>query len=233
MLTQNGGAAMVVETDLANTVNRLWCDFKNKDSASIHRKMSPILAHALDQAREESLELAYSFRHNLGFSKYVLAECGVENCQLRLHVWEADVVDMPHSHPWDFQSLVLSGRLWNSTYRAAGSGVMVDEIVARSDFRRPGFRYNRCGKRFIEMTSSEELAAFDFYGLPYYCVHASSTSFCGAATLFLRGPAKRKKSYIYKFQEEEKKRPYLEKIRKDEYEESVSWLASLFYEASE
>jgi hypothetical protein len=53
--------------------------------------------------------------------------------ELRLHIWDSrfavDNVSLLHDHPWDFESLIISGGLTNYRYNfAAGSGYLYSVI---------------------------------------------------------------------------------------------------------
>jgi len=138
----------------------------------------------------------HSYRHPLGFDKFVLAPLRPLG-QLRLHVWWPEDTrerEHIHNHRFGFMSAVLLGEVRTSVYRPAAG----DDLTHFSEvggYRE--WRFEDLGRGSTALSIAAALAAGSVYAMPADALHRIDATPQLTATLFLETSANRPASSVY------------------------------------
>lgn len=142
-----------------------WSDFLN-----LKKSLTKIINFVTSDATTCELNASKSFVHSLGFRKIVLVNLE-NNLQLRLHVWnpkEIKSIMTPHTHPWDFQSVVLKGKIRNIKYLETDQEKSnIFKFKCKSSFIKNGYQFFNTGEKHIKEKSNILYSQGDLYFQKY------------------------------------------------------------------
>jgi hypothetical protein len=138
----------------------------------------------------------HSYRHPLGFDKFVLAPLRPLG-QLRLHVWwpeDEREREHVHNHRFGFISGVLVGQVQTSVYKPCDGNDLThfSEVGGTREWK---FENLGCGS--VSLSINASLAAGSVYSMPADALHRIDATRQLTATLFLESAAHRGSSSIY------------------------------------
>lgn len=171
--------------------------FRARDSRNIIRITSDVIASILEGTNRCHKCVDGSFSHKLGFDKFILIDEGVGGRQLRIHCWRDTIAEMPHDHPWNFESLVLTGEILSTEYRRSFSGEAYERMIVRSDFVTNGFSYHPAEDQTLVVARRRRIPAGEAYSMGFRAIHATHVTVGPATTIFLRSHVLRHGSSSY------------------------------------
>jgi hypothetical protein len=142
---------------------------------------------------------ARSYRHVLGFDKYVLLKFG-SGGQLRLHVWRPDrrrIEEHVHNHRFAFSSAVVLGELRNHLYRAAPDGEALLQLREVSRVEDPGWCFQDVGTARVRHQLTAGLTAGCSYAMAADLLHRTEATGDYTITLVLQHRVVRDWSYVF------------------------------------
>lgn len=168
-------------------------------------ELPPLLRRILEAREAEAAVAARSYSHDNGFVKIVLTNEPAQSSSLRLHVWPAGRVARSnvHNHCWDFDSLVLAGRLQFEEFVEDHSGPIPAFHYTYSPPSDLRYELNFVGRTALRRTSEGVRAAGASYHMASPDLHRTwACSPATTITLVARGPHSRDLANVYSTQSE-------------------------------
>ncbi len=159
---------------------------------------------------EEAISLIAnnSYAHSNGFTKIVLAELGLSDIKLRLHIWQSEehfTDNHIHNHAWNYSSFVCAGFLSMDLFKESIEGdYLLNKIKVGNLANKNTVE---CGIVSLEKYEQKKILRGDLYSLDADKIHKISTNKY-TATLVLQGEHISNYSCIYTPETKTLKNPY-------------------------
>jgi hypothetical protein len=202
----------------------------HSDPATLRVLAEPSTLHALlaDIRHDEAwcaAIAARSYRHVLGFDKFVLMHFG-ELGQLRMHVWHPGRLrprDHVHNHRFAFSSSVVLGELRNHIYVVSADGQRVRQFreVSRPD--EAAWRFEGVGPARVERQFTADLTRGSSYSMSADLLHRTEVTTHSAVTLVLQHRTTRDWSSVFMPESDAGDRPFVRRsFGRDEFRNAIS-----------
>ncbi|MEV0595827.1 hypothetical protein [Nonomuraea cavernae] len=139
-----------------------------------------------------------SYRHPLGFDKYVLW-CRHPAGRLHMHVWWPDAHherEHIHNHRFAFSSAVVAGVVRSALFERSETGRPYDRFTDSTPLHADGWRLERRDTVVVARSATLEVCAGSAYSQAASTLHRVEVTAGPAVTLFLEGPVTRSHSEV-------------------------------------
>ena len=139
-----------------------------------------------------------SYRHPLGFDKYVLW-CRHPAGRIRMHVWWPETErgkEHPHNHRFPFSSAVVAGLVRSELFVEKGGGSPYTRFIDDTPLQADGWRLRAAGATAVVPSAIMEVGAGSAYSQAAETFHRVDVASGLTVTLFLEGVVSRSHSEV-------------------------------------